>query len=108
MIQNDAVCIFIDFRKAFDTVKQGILLDKLYHYRIRGHALKWFSSYLTEMNQFVDYNNTSSDVKQITGGVPQGSIMGPLLFLLYINDIASVSQALFSVLFADDTTLFCR
>ena len=103
-----AVCIFIDFRKAFDTVEHSILLDKLYHYGIRGHALKWFSSYLTKRYQFVNYNNTSSDVKQITCGVPQGSILGPLLFLLYINDIASVSRVLFSVLFADDTTLFCR
>ena len=56
----------------------------------------------------MNYNNTSSDVKQITCGDPQGSILGPLLFLLYINDIASVSRVLFSVLFADDTTLFCR
>ena len=103
-----AVCIFIDFRKAFDTVEHSILLDKLYHYGIRGHALKWFSSYLTKRYQFVNYNNTSSDVKQITCGDPQGSILGPLLFLLYINDIASVSRVLFSVLFADDTTLFCR
>ena len=103
-----AVCIFIDFRKAFDIVEHSILLDKYYHYDIRGHALKWFSSYLTKRYQFTNYNNTSSDVKQITCGVPQGSIMGPLLFLLYINNIASVSRVLFSVLFADDTTLFCR
>ena len=95
-----AVCIFIDFRKAFDTVEHSILLEKLYHYGIRGHDLKWFSSYLTKRYQFVNYNNTSSDVKQITCGVPQGSILGPL-FLLHINDIASVSRVLFSVLFAD-------
>ena len=103
-----AVCIFIDFRKAFDTVEHSILLDKLYHYGIRGHALKWFSSYLTKRYQFVNYNNTSSDVKQITCGVPQGSILGPLLFLSYISDIASVSRVLLPVLFADYTTLLCR
>ena len=103
-----AVCILIDFRKAFDTVDNNILLDKLYHYGIRGNALRWFNCYLTNRYQYVNYNNTSSDMKQITCGVPQGSILGPLLFLLYINDIASVSSALFSILFADDTTLFCR
>ena len=58
-----AVCIFIDFRKAFDTVEHSILLNKLYHYGIRGHALKWFSSYLTKRHQFVNYNNTSPGVK---------------------------------------------
>ena len=103
-----AVCILIDFRKAFDTVDHHILLDKLYHYGIRGNALRWFNCYLTNRYQYVNYTNTSSDMKQITCGVPQGSILGPLLFLLYINDIASVSSALFSILFADDTTLFCR
>ena len=102
-----AVCIFIDFRKASDAVEHSILLDKLYHYGIRGHALKWFSSYLTKMYRFVNYNNTSSDVKQITCAVPQGLILGPLLFPLCISDIASLSWLFFSVLFADDTTLFC-
>ena len=103
-----AVCILIDFRKAFDTVEHSILLDKLYHYGIRGNALKWFNSYLTDRFQYVDYNNNSSEMKQITCGVQQGSILGPLSFLIYINDIASVSRVLFSVLFADDSTLFCR
>ena len=102
-----AVCIFIDIRKASDAVEHSILLDKLYHYGIRGHAFKWFSSYLTKMYQFVNYNNTSSDVKQITCAVPQGLILGPLLFPLCISDIASLSWLFFSVLFADDTTLFC-
>ena len=102
-----AVCILIDFRKAFDTVEHSILLDKLYHYGIRGNALQWFNSYLTNRYQYVKYNNTPSDMKKITCGVPQGSILGPLLFLLYINDIASVSNILSSILFADDTTLFC-
>ena len=102
-----AVCILIDFRKAFDTFEHSILLNKLYHYGIRGNALQWFNSYLTNRYQYVKYNNTPSDMKKITCGVPQGSILGPLLFLLYINDIASVSNILSSILFADDTTLFC-
>ena len=101
-----AICILIDFRKAFDTVEHNILLQKLYHYGIRGNALQWFNSYLSNRYQYVNYNNTSSDMKLITCGVPQGSILGPLLFLLYINDISSVSSILFSILFADDTTLF--
>ena len=103
-----AVCILIDFRKAFDTVEHNILLEKLSHYGIRGTALKWFTSYLIDRYQYVNYINAISDMKEITCGVPQGSILGPLLFLLYINDIASVSHHLFSVLFADDTILFYR
>ena len=102
-----AVCMLIDFSKAFDTVEHSILLDKLYHYGIRGIALHWFNSYLTNRYQYVKYNNTPSDMKKITCGVPQGSILGPLLFLLYIKDIASVSNILSLIVFADDTTLFC-
>ena len=101
-----AICILIDFRKAFDTVEHNILLQKLYHYGFRGNALQWFNSYLSNRQQYVNYNNTSSDMKLITCGIPQGSILGPLLFLLYINDIASVSSILFSILLADDTKLF--
>ena len=91
----------------FDTVEHSILLDKLYHYGIRGNALQWFNSYLTNRYQYVKYNITPSDMTNITCGVPQGSILGPLLFLLYMNDIASVSNILSSILFADDTKLFC-
>ena len=87
--------LFINFRKAFDTVDHNILLDKLYHYGIRGNALRWFNCYLTNRYQYVNYNNTSSDMQQITCGIPHGSSLGSLLFLLYINDIASASYALF-------------
>ena len=100
-----SICILIDFRKAFDKVEHSILLNKLHHYGIRGTALQWFNSYLTNRYQYVNYNNTTSHMKQSVCGVPQGSILGPLLFLLYINDISSVSNVFSSVLFADDTTL---
>ena len=102
-----AIGIFLDFQKAFDTVNHGILLDKLSHYGIRGPAYDWFSSYLNERYQFVVYNGCESEHKFIQCGVPQGSILGPWLFLIYINDLPSVSNLFMPILFADDTNLFC-
>ena len=98
--------LFLDFSKVFDTVNHDILFSKLEFYGIRGLALDWFRSYLTTRSQYVEYNGTSSSYKNITCGVPQGSILGPLLFLIYINDLASVSKKFFSVFFADDSNLF--
>ena len=97
--------IFIDLRKAFDTVNHEILLMKLEHYGIRGNMLKWFQSYLTNRKQFVSVNNTSSELKDIKCGVPQGSVLGPLLFLLYVNDLPNVSSLLNFYLFSDDTNI---
>ena len=98
--------LFLDFSKAFDTVNHSILFEKLEYYGIRGIPLNWFKSYLDSRKQYVEYNGTKSDEQIISCGVPQGSILGPLLFLLYINDLASVSNKLFGLLFADDSNMF--
>ena len=98
--------ILLDFSKAFDTINHKILLYKLRHYGIRGIALKWFENYLNNRQQFVSINNSNSSIKSVGCGVPQGSILGPLLFILYINDFRNSSKALSFLLFADDSNIF--
>ena len=100
--------IFIDLQKAFDTVNNKILLLKLEHYGIRGCAPEWFRSYLSERKQYVSVNGSNSNLLSITCGVPQGSVLGPLLFLIYINDLPNVSKELNFYLFADDTNIYCE
>ena len=103
---HSAVGLFLDLKKAFDTVDHDLLLQKINLYGIRGNVLNWFSSYLRNRKQNVIYNNHESDYKEIKCGVTQSSILGPLLFLVYINDLTNVSKIFNSILFADDTSLF--
>ena len=99
------LAIYLDFSKAFDTINHKILLHKLKYYGVTGVALEWFNDYLTNRKQYVKYKNNTSSEQIITTGVPQGSILGPLLFIIYINDIAKITKNFKFTIYADDTTL---
>ena len=97
--------VFINLQKVFDTVDHKILLSKINHYGIKGIPYEWFKSYLTNRQQFTTVNNKQSELSSIEFGIPQGSILGPLLFLIYINDLSKA--IIFSSVhhFADDTNI---
>ena len=100
-----ALLLLIDFSKAFDMVDHDILLDKLYHLGIRGVANEWFKSYLANRSQYVCINSCTSVVRNLNYGVPQGSILGPLLFVIYINDIPGICKDVHFILYADDANI---
>ena len=100
------VGVYLDIRKAFDCVQHSTLLDNLHKIGIRGNLFCLMKSYLMSKAQYVHYNGCNSSTKSIEYGVPQGSILGPLFFILFMNDFSRASQLLFSILFADDTSVF--
>ena len=104
-INNIPLNIFLDLSKAFDSLDHAILLYKLKYYGVTGTPLQLIKSYLTDRNQFVQIDNTQSSILHLKTGVPQGSILGPLLFLIYINDFPCASTYFSFIMYADDTTL---
>ena len=105
---NIPLCVFLDLSKAFDTINHKILLDKLKYYGFSDLSLKLLASYLRNRKQFVCLGNTNSELLDIHTGVPQGSILGPLLFIIYINDLPLSCSSLTPIIYADDTTLYTK
>ena len=99
--------IFPDLSKEFDTVNHNILLEKLKAHEIQSKILKWFRSYLSNRKQFILYDDFKTEVKIVKCGVPHSSILGRLLFPIFVNDLSNSTKVLDPVLFADDTNLFC-
>ena len=105
--ENNIVCgLYLDLRKAFDTVNTEIFLDKISRYGIKHNAFNMLKSYLTDRTQCVEINRMRSGFLHIEMGVPQGSILGPLLFILYINDFPHICDNMTTYLYADDTAIF--
>ena len=98
------VSIFFNLSKAFDMPDHTILLSKLKHYGIKNKAFQWFNSYLSNRHQYVEFEGARFETLGLEMGVPQGSILGPLLFIMYVNDMHTVSNKLTFITYADDTT----
>ena len=100
------ISVFIDLKKSFGCDPTNILLAKLQAYGIRRDYIKWFRSYLTDRTQYVNFNGEESAEHTLKCGVPQGSILGPLFFIIFVNDMFNVSNVLFNVPYADDTCIY--
>ena len=98
--------VFISLSKAFDTVYHKVLISKLEKKGVQGNNLQWFRSYFSNWKQFIRYDNLNTALNSITSGVPQGSILGVLLFLIYVSDLQHASKTLETIVFADDTNSF--
>ena len=104
-LEKSVISVFLDFSTAFGTVNCNILLKKLAHIGFWGKVWNWFKTYLTERKFYVDINNNYSETKISRMGVPQGSVIGPIMFLLYLNDLYHCSPNLSFTHFVDDTTI---
>ena len=106
MTENDALInVFLELSKAFDTIDHNILQNKLAYYGLNGSALQLFERYLQNRKQYTEIEQVNSDMLPITIGVPQGFVLGPVLFIIYIHDFSQGSQLFNCVMYADDTTL---
>ena len=106
--KQNTISTFLDLKKAFDTVDHQILLAKCSSYGLRGHVLKVLKSYLSRKFQYTEIGSKKSSMRSIKIGVPQGSLMGPLLFVIYINDLTLETSDIKSILYADDTVVYTK